>query len=100
MAWVTNTANTVTPTTSIEWRSRHDGYNGHDVHSALSAKNTQSTTSIRMTKVSFLPSVPAAVPQHIAVIMDGNRRWARQRGLPKAWITPLVPSACAALVEA
>jgi undecaprenyl diphosphate synthase len=24
------------------------------------------------------------VPQHIAVIMDGNRRWASQRGLPKA----------------
>ena len=24
------------------------------------------------------------VPQHIAVIMDGNRRWAHQRGLPKA----------------
>ena len=29
-------------------------------------------------------SLSAAVPQHIAVIMDGNRRWASQRGLPKA----------------
>lgn len=24
------------------------------------------------------------VPQHIAIIMDGNRRWAGQRGMPKA----------------
>jgi undecaprenyl diphosphate synthase len=24
-----------------------------------------------------------AIPQHIAVIMDGNGRWARQRGLPR-----------------
>lgn len=27
---------------------------------------------------------PAALPQHLAIIMDGNRRWAGQRGLPKA----------------
>ena len=22
------------------------------------------------------------IPEHIAIILDGNRRWARQRGLP------------------
>lgn len=26
---------------------------------------------------------PASVPQHVAIIMDGNGRWARQRGLPR-----------------
>src|SRR5918911_2886663 len=25
----------------------------------------------------------AAIPQHIAIIMDGNGRWANQRGLPR-----------------
>ena len=24
------------------------------------------------------------IPQHVAIIMDGNGRWARQRGLPRA----------------
>jgi undecaprenyl diphosphate synthase len=27
--------------------------------------------------------VPQPVPQHIAIIMDGNGRWARSRGLPR-----------------
>jgi len=26
---------------------------------------------------------PARLPEHVAVIMDGNGRWARQRGLPR-----------------
>ena len=29
------------------------------------------------------PAVPASVPRHLAVIMDGNGRWARQRRLPR-----------------
>jgi undecaprenyl diphosphate synthase len=27
--------------------------------------------------------MPARVPQHVAIIMDGNGRWARQRNLPR-----------------
>jgi undecaprenyl diphosphate synthase len=26
---------------------------------------------------------PANIPQHVAIIMDGNGRWAKQRGLPR-----------------
>ena len=29
------------------------------------------------------PAVPAEfVPKHVAIVMDGNGRWANQRGLP------------------
>ncbi|HEX2862646.1 MAG TPA: isoprenyl transferase [Lacunisphaera sp.] len=28
-------------------------------------------------------STPGKIPQHVAIIMDGNGRWAKQRGLPR-----------------
>ncbi len=30
-----------------------------------------------------LTDLPESIPQHIAIIMDGNGRWARARGLPR-----------------
>jgi undecaprenyl diphosphate synthase len=30
-----------------------------------------------------MPSSAAPIPEHVAIIMDGNGRWAKQRGLPR-----------------
>ncbi|MBR4868479.1 MAG: isoprenyl transferase [Clostridia bacterium] len=30
-----------------------------------------------------IDSVPVVLPQHIAIVMDGNGRWAKKRGLPR-----------------
>ncbi len=30
-----------------------------------------------------MPEINSHVPQHVAIIMDGNGRWARERGLPR-----------------
>ena len=34
-------------------------------------------------QISSFGLVPGQLPQHIAIIMDGNGRWAASRGLPR-----------------
>ena len=43
---------------------------------------SQATTRVSSTQT--IPPV-SAVPKHIAIIMDGNGRWATDRGLPRVW---------------
>src|SRR5947208_1879788 len=33
--------------------------------------------------MSFADALPCSLPRHIAIIMDGNGRWAQARGLPR-----------------
>jgi undecaprenyl diphosphate synthase len=36
-----------------------------------------------MAEISTTPVTPGHVPAHVAIIMDGNGRWAKSRGLPR-----------------
>src|SRR3989339_769454 len=41
-------------------------------------------TSVKLEKNQLSAGIdPNGIPAHIAIIMDGNGRWARQRGLPR-----------------
>lgn len=52
--------------------------------SAVAAAGAMRRRNPKADPLSRLPDVhPARIPRHIAVIMDGNGRWASQRGFPR-----------------
>lgn len=46
--------------------------------------STPSHPSAAVSSTQAVPEV-GAIPQHVAIIMDGNGRWATSRGLPRVW---------------
>ena len=50
-------------------------------HEAAPRGEVQPSSAVPEPDGSFLP--PDDLPRHVAIIMDGNRRWARQRQLPE-----------------
>ena len=49
----------------------------------LGAKGQGDHASLMANPISAAGAAPRALPQHVAIIMDGNGRWARARGLPR-----------------
>ncbi len=53
---------------------------GREVVAAMRARNP------RADPVGRLPDVhPSRIPRHVAIIMDGNGRWAKERGFPRVF---------------
>ncbi len=54
--------------------------------SAIATVRTLRTHNPKADPLSRLPDVhPAKLPRHIAIIMDGNGRWAQERGFPRVF---------------
>jgi undecaprenyl diphosphate synthase len=53
---------------------------------ALAAVERMRRTTPKADPLLYLPDVhPERIPRHVAIIMDGNGRWAQQRGFPRVF---------------
>lgn len=59
-----------------------DAASGHEAGGTNEVANVPSADTDNATE-SIITSPNATVPQHVAIIMDGNGRWAQQRHLPR-----------------
>lgn len=50
---------------------------------APAGATADAAAAVRAAAAAPAGAVPGAVPRHVAIIMDGNGRWARRRGLPR-----------------
>ena len=73
------------PLMKATFMRQHNAAASRLVKSAPAVLNRVLTASPRMPPPPTLPVQPpqASVPLHVAIIMDGNGRWAKQRGLPR-----------------
>jgi len=72
-------------TTGVERQSGERARSEHaDDPAAIAAVERMRRVNPRAEPLEVLPDVhPARIPRHIAVIMDGNGRWAERRGFPR-----------------
>ena len=62
----------------------HDSKGGNDASGAAAVAERMARRNPRAKPVEHLPDVhPSRIPRHIAIIMDGNGRWAKARGFPR-----------------
>jgi undecaprenyl diphosphate synthase len=68
----------------LSWRALCDTvYDGLNHEAGRTMKLLEALTSEGSERELALALDPARIPAHIAIIMDGNGRWAKQRGLPR-----------------
>lgn len=76
---------------NYEWRTPHKKLSGFKIEKEKSFLQDEAQSFINLTKEIVRLKAERRVPQHVVIIPDGNRRWARQQGL-KAWIGHKVSS--------